>query len=469
MTARRVPNLRKIKLHALAHPCPEAGGRTRTVQPEARLERWQILRDLIVDAWANPDEPRADVLDRHLSSLSPIEADLVRKMFLNTERILPIPADATVDTDGRTVSHDDPDAGITTTVHLTFTIDHPDGTVEHVRLKTGRRPSTTDEAAVVWAEAEEGETFSDLMAWPGEMEPIEAPSDLEARLRRLVESSPALTRTGVRPGTSCVWCSRSAMCGAFPADRVVPTNARTITLTKTDVEDLERCHRRVAWRRVHGIPRDDGDELDSPSRASRGRLFHAMLAAAHRDDGDDDPDAAAERHLDGVPPSEVSDLRALWDEHRRLLDRDGLTVRSSEFPVGVTVLEGEGADVRGVTIIGFVDLTARDAAGGPVAVEVKTGSPSDTRVEDDLYAAGMRRWIGEDRPLVIHRHGVRPGHGECEVVEVSPEDLDDATDRLARRVSPVHDWDWDDPLHPRHQVGPWCGTCEFRVTCEAHR
>ena len=467
MTARRVPNLRTVKLDALAHPCPEAGGRSRTRQPRARLERWQILRDLIVDAWANPHEEHTDLFARHLGSLSPLEADLIRKMFLNAIRVLPIPDGAVVDTEGRTVAHDDPGAGITTTVRITFTIEHADGAVEHVRLKTGRRPSSDDESAVVWSEAEEGETFTDLMAWPGEMEPIEPPADVEARLRRLVEGSPALARSGVRPGVACVWCPRTATCGAFPAERVVPTNARTVTLTKTDVEDLERCHRRVAWRRVHGIPRDDGDELDAPTSASQGRLFHGLMAAAHGE-SHADADAAAERHLDGVPPSEVADLRALWDQHRRLLDADGLTVRSSEFPVGVTILEGAGADVRGVTIIGFVDLTARDAAGRSVALEVKTGAPADTRVEDDLYAAGMRRWVGGG-PLVIHRHGIGPGHGACEVVEVAPEDLQGATERLGRRVAPVHQWDWEDPLQPRHQVGPWCGGCEFRSTCEPHR
>lgn len=465
MTYRTVPNHRKLRLAELAHPCPEAGGRSRTVQPQARLDRWEILRDLVVDAWSNRDEPRQELLGRHLGALSPVEADLIRRMFLNVERILPL-GDSVIDLEGHTVSFDSDEAGITTSVQLTFSLTHPDGTTEHVRLKTGRAATSLDEAAVVWASAEAGESFADLMAWPGEVEPIEAPSDLEGRLHRLVEMSPILNRSGIRPGPACVWCVRSAVCGAYPADRIVPTNARTVNLTKTDVEGLERCHRRVAWRRVHGIPRDDGDDVDANGHASQGRLLHAMVAAAH--DGDD-PEGAVAAFLTGVPPSEVADLQTMWDNHLRLLADEGLTVRATEFPLGITLLEGEAAQLRGVTLIGFVDLTARDTREAPVVVELKTGRRADTAVEDDLYAVGMQRWIGSDEPMVIHRHYLGGELPECVVVTMDPGDVGAAAARLRRRVASVDDWDWGDPLQPAFTVGAWCATCEYRATCESYR
>jgi hypothetical protein len=144
-------------------------------------------------------------------------------------------------------------------------------------------------------------------------------------------------------------------------------------------------------------------------------------------------------------------------------------VRASEFPVGVTVLDGDNTSLHGVTIIGFVDLTARDGEGRPVAVEIKTGSPADTGVEDDLYTVGMRRWIGDDVPLVVHRHHVGPTTSGCQVVEVAPDQVAAARDRLHRRVEPVQHWEWDDPLQPDFTVGAWCGGCEFRGTCESYR
>lgn len=464
MSSRTVPNYRKLKVAELAHPCPEAGGRTRTRQPRARLDRWVILRDLLADAWANPDAERADLFERHLGSLSSLEADLVRRMFLNVERIFPL-RDADVDLEGASIAFDDEANGITTSVHVTFRVVHPDGSVELVRLKTGRSPSSIEEAAVLWSGAEEGETFTDLLAWPGEVEEVPVPSDLDERLQALVEGSPALQGSGVRPGRACVWCARAALCGAYPADRVVPTSARTVNLTKTDVEGLGQCHRRVAWRRVHGIPRDDGDDDAAPA-VSQGRAFHSLVAAAEESDS---PGDTVADFLLGVPPSEVADLQMMWEHHRHLMDAEGIAVRKLEFPVGLTILEGERADIHGVTVIGFLDMTARDDAGRPVAVEIKTGSPGDTEVEDDLYAVGMRRWIGPDDPIVIHRHYVRPQPPVCEVVELDPDAAELAVERLRRRVAVVEDWDWEDPLSVAATVGPWCTGCEFRLTCESYR
>src|SRR5690606_19411410 len=112
-------------------------------------------------------------------------------------------------------------------------------------------------------------------------------------------------------------------------------------------------------------------------------------------------------------------------------------------------------------------MTARDAAGRPVAVEIKTGSPGDTEIEDDLYAVGLRRWIGSDDPIVIHRHYVRPSPPVCEIVELEAGAADLATERLRRRVAVVNGLDWEDPLAVAPSVGPWCGGCEFRLTCES--
>ncbi len=466
VTFRPTANLRKMSLSQLGHPCPEAGGRSRTKRPRAALDRWKILRDLLVDAWSNPDQDRDEVGRRHLEALSPLERDLIRRMFLNALRVLPIPPDVRADLEGRTVTFDAEEAGVSTGVYLTLSLEHPDGAMEHIRLKTGRSSTTSDEAAVLWRSADDGESFSDLMAWPGEVEPITPPSDLEQRLHCLVEEAPVLHRSGVRPGPTCVWCERSALCGAFPADRVVPTNARTLSLTKTDIEDVERCQRRVAWRRVHGVPRDDGDEVEAAAPLSQGRLFHALVAAAEEAD---DPEAAAADFLGGVPPSELADLQTMWERHRSLLESEGLSVRATEFPIGATLLEGERAETRGVTVIGFVDLTARDAAAAPVAVELKTGGYGETGIEDDLYTIGMGRWIDPDRPIVIHRHYVRQDPPQCEVVMVSPGERSAAYHRLRQRVSVAHSWDWEDPLQPPYSVGPWCGGCEYRLTCESYR
>lgn len=464
MAYQTVANLREVSVGELTATCPAASRGARTRQPAAQLERWRILRDLLVDAWVNPEEPTDELLARHLGVLSRLEADLIARMFHNVRRAFPIPDTAEVDLEGRRFWFDAEEFGATVPTSVTFSISTDDGT-EHVRLKTGRSRSTAAEAAVLWSAAEAGETFLDLLAATGEVEPIPEPSQPQELLLGLIAGH-SERGTGVRPGPGCVWCRRAAVCGAFPSDRPVAAKTKTVNVTKTDVEALDRCHRRVAWRRVHGIPRDDGEEAEIGSGLGQGRLFHAMVASA---EGSDDPEAAVTTFLSGVPPSEVAELRLMWDNHRRLVEEEDLSIRQAEFPVGVTIIEGEGGDVVGASVIAFLDLTARDGTGSPVAVELKTGSPRDHVIEDDIYAVGMRRWVGSNVPVVIHRHYVRHDPPTCEVVVLGPEEVEAATERLRRRVRPVHEWDWEEPLQPSYREGPWCDGCEFRLTCRAYR
>lgn len=465
MPYRARPNLRSVKVTDLMHPCPAAGGRARTTQPSARLDRWQILRDLLYDAWANPNTDTDDLLRRHLDALSPLEADLVRRMFLNVGRAFDIPAGAAVE-EGRRFGYDAADHGVAIGLTTTFTVTRDDDSVEHVRLRTGRRPTSTEEAAVIHAGAEPGDGFIDLMAWTGEVEPISRPTDTEEVLARMLATSPSLAGSGVRPGPACVGCSRAARCGAFPAERVAPTNARTLNLTKTDLEALGRCQRRVAWRRVHGIPRDDIEDGGVSGGVALGRMFHTMVATA---EGGPDPDGAVSAYLDRAPPSEVDALRLMWDHHRRLMDDEGLVTRRVEYPVGVTLLDGVGGEMTGVTVMAFLDITARAPEGHPVAVELKTGSPDDSGIENDLYALGLRRWLPDDHPAVIHRHLVGASPPRCEIVTVPPEATPAAADRVRRLTAVTQTWDWNEPLQPSYVVGGWCGSCEFRVTCESRR
>jgi hypothetical protein len=460
-----LPNLRKLRLADLTHACGAATAGRGTRRPRSQLDRWVFLRDLLVDAWQNPTDPEEEVLHRHLQAQSALERDLIRRMFFNVRRIVSFPEGAEVDLEGHSRHFDH--AGVTTAVGVTWSFALPDGSAEHYRLKTGRSRTTPEEAAVLWAGAEEGEGFFDVMAWPGEVEEIAPPPTLEERLRTVIETSPALGKPSTRPGYYCSWCDRSALCGAYPPteERTVPNTARIINLTKTDLVDLAVCQRRVAWRRVHAIPYDDGDDPLVGDQLSSGREFHGLLGSVH---GADHPEEALENALRTLPASEVAEMRLLWDHHSALLAEEGLTVRRSEFPVGATFLDGPNHDLSGATLIGFLDLTARDRDGHPVAVEVKTGAYQPAELENDLYAVGMSRWVEAD-PLVIHRHFIRADPPFCERVEYSPEDLVKARDRLRHRLQPALDWDWTEPLQPPYQVGAWCQGCRHQGTCALYR
>ena len=465
---REEPDLLKLSLRELGHPCGAATRERATKQPRASLVRWGVLRDLLVDSWQNPNETNEVVARRHLQALSPIERDLTWKMFLNVRWILPLPEGSEIDFQGESRYYEHMDAGIATSVYITWSFLHPDGTRERFRLKTGRSVTSSEEAALLWRDAETGEAFHDVMAWSGEIADIDQPASLEERLREVIEGSTALGDPSPRPGYYCVRCDRAARCGVYPTSESgkAPTHARTLNLTKTDLIDLALCQRRVAWRRVHGIPYDSGDDPAGSDELSRGIEFHRLLTTAH---ASDDPASAVEDFLHALPVSEVADFRQMWENHLTLLATDGLTVRRTEFPVGITLLAGEKQDLRGATLMGFLDLTARDALGNPAAIEVKTGTSVVSEVENDLYAVGMRRWLSPGQRVVIHRHHVRRNPPECDRFEYSDTDVEQAIARLRARLAPALTWDWDDPLQPPFQIGAWCQGCRHQSICGVYR
>ncbi len=432
------------------------------------LDRWVVLRDLLVDGWLNPKEPVEEILSRNLEVLNPLERDLIRKMFFNVRRIVGAAEDAQFDFEGQSRTYDDDTAGISTSVYLTWSLILADGSIEHFRLKTGRSGSTAEESALLLSTAQKGETFFDVMAWPGEIEPIQEPESIEETLRAAIQNSPALGEGGLRPGYLCVWCDRSALCGAFPSPgrERIPTNARTINLTKTDLVDLSVCERRVAWRRVHGIPYDDGFDPATTGMLSQGRAFHEMIAAAHLSE---DPEGAVEAYLLTISPSEVADMQQMWENHQRLLADEALVIRRTEFPVGVTLVDGPNQDMNGATLLGFLDLTVRDRNDIPAIVEIKTGGPGESQLEDDLYAVGARPLIPDQYPVVIHRHYVRSSPPVCEISEYSSTDIDGAVQRLRRHIKPALAWNWEDPLQVPYNVGGWCQGCRHETTCTLYR
>src|SRR5690606_32750432 len=102
-------------------------------------------------------------------------------------------------------------------------------------------------------------------------------------------------------------------------------------------------------------------------------------------------------------------------------------------------------------------------------IELKTCNPTEHVTQADIYAGGLRRWIGPDTPAVIHPPSARWAPPTCEVVALGSGEAQAAAERPRRRVRPIHDWDWDDPLQPAYAEGPWCNGCEFRLTCRAYR
>lgn len=415
----------------------------------------------------------AVLVDRGAEEWDPVNAGWIRRLALTVERILDVETGSTVTVEPDSFGYVHEPTGMVVSVASQFSVTRPDGTVDHYRLKTGRTRTDPTEAAILTLASGDGEQFFDLAAGPGTIEEIAPPGDPAGHLETAFDTSPTLTsETGaLRPGWWCTFCDRSAVCGAYPSDPpgAVRWSSEAITLTKTDLEALGSCERRVAWRRIHQIPRDDGTDIDEERPLARGRLFHDLLAEVQVSD---DQDAALEAFLRRVPPSEIGDLQTLWDHHRRLLRDEDIAVRRVEFPVGGSIRDPAGSN-RWATIVGFADATTVDADGVPVVIEVKTGGGPGSEIEFDLYAMGIARWLTARNRTVervrVHRHHVRRDGATCEVREYGPGDIEDAVEHLTTLVAPVLSWPWDDPLAPDFAVDAWCVDCEFRTTCENFR
>ena len=66
------------------------------------------------------------------------------------------------------------------------------------------------------------------------------------------------------PGSHCLSkCGRPAVCGEFPVigDEKINTRSRGLTVSKTNIRDLEKCERKAAWNFQYSIPRDKEDSF----------------------------------------------------------------------------------------------------------------------------------------------------------------------------------------------------------------
>ncbi len=148
-------------------------------------------------------------------------------------------------------------------------------------------------------------------------------------------------------------------------------------LPKTAVKALANCERQVAWKRLYGIPDDEGDEDEGHYRAV-GNTFHELIAPALLTD---DPTEAFETSLLTLDPSEVATMRHLFARHLQLEAAHEHTIhyRAVEHQIGVTLtVPGPDVDSRGtlqenkpvaVVLMARADATGHESDGTPAVVE----------------------------------------------------------------------------------------------------
>ncbi len=473
--------LRVNDLEALEE-CPATAGPGSKL-PRAALDRWMAVRYALEEALANGGDVDAAVA-ANAGWLDPVQRDLVAELVSNGVVLLGTSdADVRFDPDDNPVTIDHPhlNAEIASYVQIDVTDPHDDTRLERLKIRTGAQGTSPAEAAVLLSGSRPGAGFADLMLRDGTIEPIElSDEDRQAQLDRLFElAGRERNLRDRRPGRRCHLCDRVARCGQYPAPAGygVGTRQRTIRISKSDVVRLDRCHRRVAWKVLHGIPADTGDEV-GPA-AAVGLLFHAAIAGVLTAD---DPEAAIAAELDRVSSQDRPVLETLFERHRRI-EADHVPVRYklTEYPVGATfILSGLDADRDGnvtdgaqvaVTAIARTDAVGREPDDTPAVIEHRTGKTSD-RIDDRetaLYAVSVARLLGADT-VAVHQHSLgTDSDPECIRILYDEGSLTQAEQLLTSVLEPVAAWHPLDATEPAYTVGEWCDGCPYRQRCERFR
>ena len=479
------PPVEKIDLGELdrIELCPPARG-PGSKTPTLSLERWKAVREATV-RWHH------DAMPSDASSIQTIEQDFFAGWDAIQRRVLSdlfaayrrlFPSDGSqVDLDpiGGVALHEETNRTIAVAVQVEV---RGKSGVQALRIKTGRAGTSPAEAAAFY-QPEEHRTLVDLRLAADDAVTIPPPEagagiidDVANRWDRAVTTP----RNGRVAGLHCHSCSRPARCGQYPivGEGAVSRWTRTVLVSKSRLADVSRCLRSAAWPVIYAIPRDEGEDEYHSANLVVGNQFHHTVAAALMSE---DPAALYEAASTTVSPSEVEDLRWLFDQHEAVWASDPRPVRvaRTEYQFGATfVVEGVTVDQRGrvgtgdvaVTMMGVTDVNGWENDGIAAVVEHRTGSASSALpYEADLYAVSAWHALAslgrEVSGVAVHFHHLRADPAECDRELYPPERIAEAEARLravALELASLHP---TDATSPQYTVGPWCEWCQWVGTC----
>ena len=473
----------KLTVLRLQEMCPASDG-PGTALPSANLDRWIAVADACA-SWHNGMEFDEIARDQ-FAVFDPVKRDICASLLRSYTNLMRDYRERVVslERDWVSVPHPDPDSNAAVSAAYQWTLEGEAGP-ELIKIRTGRYGSRPEEVAVLVSGKDPEDSVVEVMLQPGTVEALEMPPEEQAStLRRIFDFWDETRSNSWQPATrfpnfACyTMCDRPARCGQYPTDgRAIGRYTRTIRLSKTSVLDLSVCHRKVAWKAIHQIPTDEGDEYDEARE--RGRDFHELYAAALTAT---DPTSAFKELLQGIPDDRRKSLGDLWDRHLAVESKHELPIsyRETEYAVGLTV-ETNGLGLRGdkvvrdrpvaVVYIARTDAVGRESDGTPAVVEVRTGAAvrEPSRPELDIYALGTARLVKSDR-VAIHLHRLSLPEGpECHREVYDADQLHGAAERLEEPASLAASWDPLDALQPSFTVGSWCSDCTYQSRCENYR
>jgi CRISPR/Cas system-associated exonuclease Cas4 (RecB family) len=355
-------------------------------------------------------------------------------------------------------------------------------TIENIKLKIGRPDVSKIDRAIYSAEKLENETFyagavanTELI----EVEDIENPQNIIDHYFDIYEDfleNPNKTT----PGSHCLSkCGRPAVCGEFPVigDEKINTRYRAITVSKTNIRDLERCERKASWNFQYSIPRDKEDSFSGDF----GITFHKVAQTMLVNNNNRNDEGEKERLASLIENEDEDTQKKIFKKYEELLEKlkgyENLDITLSEYPVGftpitqgliankdLTVKEGRVA----TSFIGKADLLGR-LDGVPIVIELKTGKkhPGDL-TEAELYALGVSKRLKAKEVIVLHIY-VNEDKDEANERRFGEDEFISIEKKFESFAEKIASWNPNDALSPSYEVGDWCNYCEFQETCAEFR
>lgn len=465
------PTRLRIDEVVLASTCPASRLPGRTKGPSTSLDRWKAVLDCITQWHADGTPADVSRIEQDLlDAFDPVQRELCSRAFRAWRAHIGAEGTATFEPVWPSVA--DPTGTHYLSVPMQVELTHPDGSVEHVRVKA-TSPTPEGERAVITLGAEPDVDYLEILLDPGHVDALTIEQD---RAEAVVAELFALAATDRertadhRPGFHCWRCPRLSVCARYPSLTGAPPPNRTpsVALSKSTLSHLARCERRVAWKALFHVPTPAEDEFGGPALAM-GIGFHTAIAAALPDD---DPDGVMASHAGGLPPSERADFLGLWDNHVALVAAEPapVEVTTTELPIGCTAPAPTPDGPHAVTLLGIVDAAGREADGTPAVIEHRTTAARDLpHLEQELYAVAGAKAVGAER-IAVHHHWLRaPLEEACTRRVFEAEDLAAATDDLLAAAETIASWSRDDATAAPHSVGSWCEWCPYESLCARHR
>ena len=483
MSEKRI-NFSTTKIRTISD-CPASYEKGKTLTPRTSLSRWERLNDAIVEWLINeaPEEVAIKEAEKNFAYFDKLQQRILKDLFSKFRDIYEKNnSEINVDYPNSSISRIINDEEVFISAYTQYEIADKNS-IEYIKLKVGKTGVSDLDKAIVQKTKLENEIFyvADLQKGDlSEIETVDDPEEIITKSFDLVDSYLSGSREPT-PGNHCSMCSRTAVCGQYPAINGEQTkqNYRGILISKTNLQNKDNCERQLAWKTLFHIPKEER-EFDSYA-GMVGTKFHEYSQSMLVNNKNPHKEGELERLKELLQKEDQDISEQVLKKYQQLLSEieglENLDITLSEHALGFTcITDGTVLNVSqklykgkvATTFMGKADLLGR-LDGVPLIVELKTGAQlPEHSIEAKLYALGALIQTKEDEVVVLH---IYANDKEKKTVErrFNIKQFDSLVEEFQVIAEKIGKWDPSDSLQPTYTVGDWCKFCDFQNTCMEFR